>query len=163
LHRQGVDDATHDLTIDRLNAQFKTTTLLNVECCAPGWQIWGLDAAHYAYGKPAAKDMIPIASPFVVVDALVHCVDVTSRREAVHDPDTEHKLAQEVREYKAAQKVGHLWGNKTTDWEWTVRELGNREKVRKRLRVVDAEKDLEELNEMEEIRELLGVDALGIC
>ena len=31
--------------------------------------------------------------PEVVVDAIVHCIDRTSGREAVHDPDADHDIA----------------------------------------------------------------------
>jgi hypothetical protein len=155
----GVDNATHYLTIDRLNGKGDTTTLLHADCSAPDWQMWGMDAPYYTLGKPAAKDMTPITSTKVVIDALVHCIDIASGREAVHDPDTEHQLAQEVTEYKALQKLGRLGDRATTDWEWTVRELTRRERVRKQLRVVDENEELD-VSVMREIKELLGVHAL---
>ena len=35
--------------------------------------------------------------PEVVVDAIVHCIDRTSGREAVHDPDAEYRMRDAVR------------------------------------------------------------------
>jgi hypothetical protein len=157
--KHGVDNATHYLTIDRLNAKGDITALLHADCLALGWQTWGMEVPYYTFGKPLVKDMIPITNTDVVVDALVYCVDVASGREAVHDPETEHKLAEEVKEYKALQKSGRLSDRAGTDWEWTVRELKRRRRIRKQLKVVDGEEELDE-SVMSEMRELLGMNVL---
>ena len=157
----GVDNATHNLTIDRLNAKFDTVLLFHADCCAPGWEIWGVE--HPNPLRPSTEDKIPITNPNIIVDALVHCIDNTSHREAVHDPDTEYKLTQEVKEYKKLQKVGRLSGQVTTDWEWTVRELERRGGIRTRLRVVegDARTGKSAEQEMKELMELLSGDVTG--
>jgi hypothetical protein len=135
----GIGNATHDLCIDRLNAKRETVTLFYADCSAPGWKTFGLDTAYSSFDKPSVTDMTPISNANIIVDALVYCIDVTSRREAVHDPDIEHKLLEEVEEYKVRQKSGRLDSEGNTDWEWTLRELTRREHIRKRLRVVEGD------------------------
>jgi hypothetical protein len=40
-----------------------------------------------------------IADPRVVIEAIVHRIDVTSGREAIHCPDTMHKLHKDIVQY----------------------------------------------------------------
>jgi len=108
LHRSGIDNATHDLCVDRLNAKGETVTLFHADCSAPGWKTFGLDVTYFSFEKPPAEDMMLIADARVIVDALVYWIDVASRREAVHDPDTEQKLRKKAEEFKALQKTRGL-------------------------------------------------------
>jgi hypothetical protein len=140
----GVDNATHLIALDRLNAGNKDVTLISVDCLAPGWQMWALDTPYFSPTKPAIEDRIPVTDPIVIVDALVHCIDVKSRREAVHNPDADHEFEQKDKDYRALQVAGKLSGMATIDWQWTVAERKRRYMTRKRLRAIDSgEDDLE--------------------
>jgi hypothetical protein len=101
----------------------------------------------------------PVTDPRVIVDAIVHCIDRTSERDAVHDPDTLHKLLQEAAAYKKLQKQGGLSDKAGTDWEWTVRELRKRERIRKNARVVETDVAVEEDKSQErKLRDLIGAE-----
>lgn len=39
----GVDEATHYLTISRLNAQMQDISIFVADCSVPGWTVWGSD------------------------------------------------------------------------------------------------------------------------
>lgn len=114
-----VDDATYMLDIWRLNAKLEPIRMLEAHCCAPGWETWGsheVDGTH-----------LPIADTRVVIEAIVHCIDVTSRREAIHSPDTMHKLEEDLKQYARFQEARSLTKGDMLSWEFTTKELKRRE------------------------------------
>jgi len=133
----------------RHNVKLDTVVLFHADCADSAWETWGTGDPNPL--RPAAEHRIPIARPGVIVDALVHCIDVASRREAVHEPDALHKLREDVGRYEALQGERSLTERDMLDWEFTLKELGRR----KRLRVVEGEKEEEEEVETQ-IGEMLG-------
>jgi hypothetical protein len=75
------------LQIERLTKAEGTHEIAKFHCSAPKWKTWYNDPHVGRYYINDAE---------VVVDAIVHCIDRTSGREAVHDPDGEHRLQQET-------------------------------------------------------------------
>lgn len=70
------------------------------------------------------------------MDALVHCIDRTSGREAVHDPDADHKLATEPVQFQQSP----LWGGglqKHIDAEWVEKELERRRVAKMKAKVYE--------------------------
>jgi hypothetical protein len=98
--------------------------------------MWALDTPYCSFAKPSVEDRIPVTNLFVVVDALVHCIDITSGRTPVHDPDVDHRFAQEDRDYRALQITGGLSNKAAIDWEWTVAEKKSRLRTREVFRAI---------------------------
>lgn len=79
-----IEGVTHRLSISKPNCHSKKwVQLLQVDCGASNWEMWGV-------ADDGSK--ILITDPNIIVDALVHCIDRTSGRDAVHDPDMENKF-----------------------------------------------------------------------
>jgi hypothetical protein len=81
------------LNISRITAAGTLATIFVAQCAIKGedWEMWGIDDIQ----NPEAKK-IPITDPKVFIAALIHCIDRTSGREPVHDPDTHHSLLDDV-------------------------------------------------------------------
>jgi hypothetical protein len=84
---------SHTLNISRITAAGTLATIFVAQCAIKGedWETWGIDDIQ----NPEAKK-IPITDPKVFIAALIHCIDRTSGREPVHDPDTHHSLLDDV-------------------------------------------------------------------
>jgi hypothetical protein len=89
----GIDGATHGLGLARPNVKGGIIRILEADCAAPKWDIWGADEPWEA-DAPAGSKM-PLRSARVIIDAIVHCIDRTSCRQAVHDPDAMHALLEQ--------------------------------------------------------------------
>lgn len=99
-----------------------------LHCHAPGWKTWYVS-------ETAPREKLYIVDPEVVVDALVHCIDRTSGREAVHDPDVEHELAtQRVPFQKRAWRTGC---EEVADAEWTAKEQERRRAAKMMVKIYE--------------------------
>ncbi|KAF2132067.1 hypothetical protein P153DRAFT_429268 [Dothidotthia symphoricarpi CBS 119687] len=117
----GVSYATHMLGISKPSTRVATPIhLFTAECGARGWRMWGVNTD----GSTA-----DVTGPKVIVDALVHCIDRASGRDAVHDPDTENDLRQKVTQYEALNKMSGLKSEDHLDWKWAEQELKRRHKA----------------------------------
>jgi D-serine deaminase-like pyridoxal phosphate-dependent protein len=68
----------------------------------------------------------------VIIDAFVHCIDITSRRSAVHDPDRDHKLAQQHSQLKALEMAGPLSFRESVELSQAVKDMEKRDQKRKK-------------------------------
>ncbi|KAF9699195.1 hypothetical protein EKO04_003275 [Ascochyta lentis] len=134
----GHDEATRILDLLRPGKEGISNILISLHCEAPTWKTWYCSAT-----KPSKK--IYLSEPEVVVDALVHCIDRASGREAVHDPETDHKLRQERAEFLETQKASTaIWGaraGRQDDAEWVALELERREAARAKARIYEPGKE----------------------
>ncbi|KAF2632881.1 hypothetical protein BU25DRAFT_85121 [Macroventuria anomochaeta] len=81
--RGDVRQATHTLKISRLIRSGGLSPLMKLDVGSPEWKIW----YHNAH-VPGSKHYIN--DPEIVVDAIIHCIDRTSGRQAVHNPEADH-------------------------------------------------------------------------
>ncbi|KAF3004392.1 hypothetical protein E8E13_010098 [Curvularia kusanoi] len=130
-HR-GWDGATALLEIVRISASGNKTTLLSVHCHAPEWRTW-----HLSANTPPTK--VYISDPEIVVDALVHCIDRVSKRQAVHNPDADHSLTNDA--IKFARPPAFRGGmGRYVDAEWTAAEQEGRKRAKMKAKVYQPEK-----------------------
>jgi len=98
--------------------------------------MWGVDDLQ----NPEATKTL-ITDPEVIVAALVHCIDRASGRiPAVHDPDTEHRLRDQVARYRAQHMPGQLSSDARTEWMWKAGELKKRRIMREKFWQVEGVK-----------------------
>lgn len=109
--------------IMRMAANGNPVKFISLHCLAPLWRIWYLDPAA------SSKKKIFITDPEIMVDMLVHCIDRTSGRDAVHDPDADHRWATEEAEVAKAPFQGGPWSRYRgrVGKEWTAAEKENRQ------------------------------------
>jgi hypothetical protein len=79
----------------------------------------------------------PMTDPSIIVDAIVHCIDRASKRQAVHDPETDHQLKMYLENFSSFQEDRSWTQEGMQRWEFTVEEMKMREARRKMLRVVE--------------------------
>jgi hypothetical protein len=116
----GHDGSTHQLDLIRMSNDGAQNTLVSFQCQAPDWKTW-----HYKADDTTTKVYLTDAE--MIVDSLVHCIDRTSGREAIHDPETDHTLAEEYTQF--LQLPSSKWRMRQgmeVDAEWTARELKRR-------------------------------------
>ncbi|CAN9310290.1 unnamed protein product [Alternaria alternata] len=153
------DKSTHYLKIVRLNTKNEWTSVFTADCSAPGWQTWGSDTDTSPGPNPAltAKEWIKVREagminniprsrptwtsthilPSKIVDALVHCVDRASRRQAVHDPDVDHELEEQWDRFASLEATGRLTTNDMDKWRFTTEESGKRKALKRTFRTVE--------------------------
>jgi hypothetical protein len=90
--------------------------------------MYGLDQPS---SSPTHDEKLPITDPSTIVNALVHCIDRASGRDAVHDPDTEHDLDTRRKAFMAMleTQVGGLSEKEQADFEWTTQVLAKKKKT----------------------------------
>jgi hypothetical protein len=137
----GIDKATHVLNISCLTAKLERKRIMVADLAAPGWETWGSN-------EPDGT-RIPFANPRVIIEALVYCVDVSSGREAVHDPDAVHELRKDVARYAKMKAASELGDGDKVMWEFKNQELATREKKRKQTMLCEFD-DEEEKHKMEQ-------------
>jgi hypothetical protein len=76
-------------------------------------------------------------------------VDVSSGREAVHDPDAVHELRQDVARYAKMKSAGELSDRDEEIWDFKITELATREKRREQTMLCEFE-DEEEKHKVEQ-------------
>ena len=67
----------------------------------------------------------------------MHCIDRASKRQAVDDPETDHKLKMDLENFSLFQENRSLTEEGMQGWELTVEEVKMREAGRKVLRDVE--------------------------
>ncbi|KAH7402704.1 hypothetical protein BKA66DRAFT_436108 [Pyrenochaeta sp. MPI-SDFR-AT-0127] len=132
----GVDGSTHYLTVSRLGATLQTITIFTADCSAPGWKMWSSNAPD-DYHNSNARGTHPITNPIFIVDAIVHCIDRASGRQAVHDPNAIHKLRKDVAYYEGLKKQGTLSESDMEKYNFTLDELKTRKEFRKGVRIIE--------------------------
>ena len=152
-----------------MNTKHELTSLFVACCSAPGWQIWGSDTdtspgpnptltgkernklrdARFVRSVPGSlpTDAIRNISPAVIVDAIVHCVDRAARRQPIHDPETDHKLSEDLERFTKFAEEKSLTTAGLVTWEFTVKEIKRRENFRKALRIVDGEEKMTKIED----------------
>lgn len=87
------------------------------------------------------RERIFITDPEIVIDAIVHCIDRTSGREAVHDPETDHQLAQEMKGFTETRKAPtSIWGlehKEHVDAEWMAVEFERRQMAKRKAKIYE--------------------------
>lgn len=81
------DGATHVLSFQRPRRGGTSTTLASFYCASPKWKTWYRDD-----GKTSTERYVADAK--VVVDAIVHCIDRSSGREAEAERTWEQKAGE---------------------------------------------------------------------
>ncbi|KAF2691641.1 hypothetical protein K458DRAFT_381487 [Lentithecium fluviatile CBS 122367] len=66
--------------------------------------------------------------PAIIADALVHCIDRTSGREAVHNPEADYVLAIDKERFGTLNAQGHLTEEQARDREFNSKERSQRER-----------------------------------
>ncbi|KAH7405853.1 hypothetical protein DE146DRAFT_753847 [Phaeosphaeria sp. MPI-PUGE-AT-0046c] len=130
----GVDGATKSLGLARPNVKGGITRIFGAHCAAPGWNIWGSDECW-----EEGSNMTPLPSARVLIDAIVHCIDVTSCRQAVLDPDALHLLHEDDAQFQKSKDACTLTQLDMLDWEFTPNELKSRETRRCNVVLCDIE------------------------
>jgi hypothetical protein len=133
----GSSQPTHDLTLKRSDTTKESVTFFDASCFTGGGHIWALDTPYFSVTKPEVKDTIPITDHMVIVKALVHCIDTTSGRSAVHDPDRYHELEQEHERYKELKTSGRMSGLDRLRWSWTIKEMEERGRMKGLLEITE--------------------------
>ncbi|KAF1913645.1 hypothetical protein BDU57DRAFT_502319 [Ampelomyces quisqualis] len=133
-----IDNATHMLKISCLTAKLKHKRILIADLAAPGWKTWGSNEPDGA--------KIPFANPRVIIEALVYCVDVSSGRDAVHDPDALHELQKDVLWFDQMKAAGGLTNGDEVMWEFKIQELATRERKRMETMLCEFEDEEEKHN-----------------
>jgi hypothetical protein len=110
----------HGVELVKRNSKGDRTTLFNLHCGPPDLQIWGKHSL-------ASPSKIVFSDPAIIVDALVHCIDRTSGREAVHNPEADHRLAKEKEGFENLG-VARLNNKQIRDCEWNRKETVRRNK-----------------------------------
>ena len=82
------------------------------------------------------ENRTPIADPGVIIDAIVHCIDCASGREAIHDPDRYHKLKQDLKKFREISPMPLSKAGRK-ECEFTEKELKRMNDMRKKLRAVE--------------------------
>jgi hypothetical protein len=82
-------------------------------------------------------------SPTIIVDAIVHCIDRATHRQPIHDPETDHKLLVDLERFARFQEERCLSTEAMVTWDFTIKEVKERESRRRSYRTVDEEKDEE--------------------
>ncbi|CAI9630799.1 unnamed protein product [Alternaria burnsii] len=156
---KGTDGSTHYLNIGRLNTRDEWTAVFKADCSAPGWQIWGSDTDTSPGPNPtlADKEWIEVRryrmiskipcpqptwisthiSPSNIVDALVHCVDRASQRQAIHDPEGDHELQEHLNQFRALNATESLTANDMDEWKSTREQVKTRKALRRKFRIVE--------------------------
>lgn len=129
LSTRGYENYWHTLDIAKENKHRKLASIFEMYCGAPKLMIWGTHEIN-------SSDVVSFKDPAVIVDALVHCIDRTSGREAVHNPQADEALAKSKEEYKRASKMGNLSGRQALDWGWNSEER-KRRKMNKTFRLCE--------------------------
>jgi hypothetical protein len=115
----------------RMTTMGNQIKFISLHCLAPKWRIWYWDPA-------ASKKKVFITDPEVMVDALVHCIDRTSGRDPVHDPDADHRWATE--EVEVARTPFQGGGRGRFGKEWTADEKEDRRIAKMLAKVYQPEK-----------------------
>lgn len=110
------------LEISRLNAKSEQKPIFEADYGGNSWEVWGAN-------EPGG-DKTPFTDMDIIMDALVYCVDVTSDRDPVHDPNAELELQMEVAMYAKLNENGTLTDGQRLMWEFKVRVLADRKRSR---------------------------------
>ncbi|CAO2657315.1 Nn.00g034410.m01.CDS01 [Neocucurbitaria sp. VM-36] len=131
------DSATHCLKLSRPNCKEESTCIFQADCAAPDWKMSGSRRYSINYQTTSTHmEEHPITDPSIIVDALVHCIDRASGRQAIHDPDAFHKFGRDS--VKLYHEQEHQRGGAHT-WQAWIKRLKKREMLRKELRVIEEE------------------------
>jgi hypothetical protein len=167
----GTDKSTHHLDITKRNMKNEMFHLFRADCSAPGWEMWGSDTDTSPGPNPTltAKEQIedrnagvihkiphPLPNgatacitPTIIVNALVHCIDRASQRQAIHDPDTDHKILKHLEWYPRFRELRRLTRMELDRWDFKIKEVEEREARRRKLRTVNGEEKTDERTKLE--------------
>ena len=141
MTRAAVDNAKYDLQLAKPNPKGGITQMVTIDCAAPGWEFWGSDEPCVDEQPQGKRNLLPSAK--VIVDAIIHCIDVTSGRQAVHDPDTMHAILEHDAQYQKSKDARTLSILDILDWGFTLDELKVREKRRSAVVICDIKNETE--------------------
>jgi hypothetical protein len=156
----GEDFSTHQLRLSRINKNQSRVVFFSADCTAPEYRIWGSNVyngidpiPHYStldWNKARNRQRPPISipdlpaetanrytSPAIIIDALVHCIDRSSRRQAIHDPVTERKLFGDLERGFRDHKQECLSGKGMLKWITAIQEVKKRAKLKKALKAIE--------------------------
>ena len=105
------------------------TVIFSVRCLASDWDMWSQAHAENAFRSP-------ITDPALIVDAIVHCIDRASGRQAIHDPETFNQLERDINRYEKMIKDGANNMEDSLKWGSLVEEMKKRKEMRQKLRVI---------------------------
>ncbi|KAB2107230.1 hypothetical protein AG0111_0g4643 [Alternaria gaisen] len=153
------DETTHYLIMGRFNTKNEWTVVFKADCSAPGWQTWGSDIDTSPGPNPTltAEESTKVVGgrminnipqsrptwtsthilPSKFVDALVHCVDRASQRQAVHDPEVDHKLQEHLNQFRFLEATGSLTTSDMDEWRLMVEEVKKRKALKKAFKIVE--------------------------
>ena len=134
---RGFDGATRMVDIIRITTMGNQIKLISLHCLAPKWRIWHWNSAASSNKK------VFITDPEIMVDMLVHCIDRTSGRDAVHDPDADHRWATE--EAEVARTPFQGGGQGRFGKEWTADEKEDRRTAKMLAKVYQPDKLVHEV------------------
>jgi hypothetical protein len=156
----GEDFSTHQLRLSKINKNQSRVVFFSADCTAPGYRIWGSDVynsidpiPHYSaldWNLARNRQRSPISipdlpaettkcypSPAIIIDALVHCIDRSSRRQAIHDPVTERKLFSDLERGFRYHKQECLSGKGMLKWITAIQEIKKKAKLKKVLKALE--------------------------
>ncbi|KAF1958602.1 hypothetical protein CC80DRAFT_557982 [Byssothecium circinans] len=82
LDRKGFENYWHTIYLRRKNKKNEQYVAFEMHCGAPKLKIWGKHSLH-------SPEKVAFDDPAVIVDALVHCIDRTSDRDLIHNPEVD--------------------------------------------------------------------------
>ncbi|CAN9258221.1 hypothetical protein CC77DRAFT_1056667 [Alternaria alternata] len=155
----GQDYSTHQLRLSRVNTKGDRVAFFSADCSAPGYQVWGSntykslgpipcysilawDRSRKATGIPFTIPDLPHntterhTSPIVIIDALVHCIDRASGRQAIHNPALDRVLHHKI--FKGFLDMARTCSCKEYMVRWiaAIQESKKRKAKKRTMRVV---------------------------
>jgi hypothetical protein len=167
----GTDKSIHHLDITKRNIKNEMFHLFRADCSVPGWEMWGSDTDTspgpnptltaneqtkarnagiiHKIPHPLPNGATACTTPTIIVDALVHCIDRALQRQAIHDPETDHKILKHLERYPRFRELRCLNTREMDRWDFQVKEVEEREARRRKFRTVDGEEKTDERTKLE--------------